>query len=143
MDITGGAGGSGPVTKKNVTSVVTQKVFENPPFGKPSAGKCTRGGGGDTALLSFHGIQCHSLSSLNASAGMQHQFCRLDHMCKEFSCGPLYCGKMVQQSLQQITQTVYNYQIPAVAKKMCSGSRNSHSDNCETEAVAMDIIDRR
>ena len=25
-----------------------------------------------------------------ASAGMQHPFCRLDHMCKEFSGGPLW-----------------------------------------------------
>ena len=44
-----------------------------------------------------------------ASDGIQHQFCRLDHMCKEFLAA--HCGKKEQQSLQQqIMQTVYKYQ---------------------------------
>ena len=78
------------------------------------------GGGGGTAFLSLHGIQCHLLSSLTS---MQHQFCRRDHMCKEFSCGPLW----QKGTTEPATNYVNSVQIPAVAQKMCSGSRNSHS----------------
>ena len=70
------------------------------------------GGGGkaeDTALLSFHGMQCHSLSSLTTllpacSTSFAGWITRARNALAAL------CGKKEQQSLQQITQAVYKYQ---------------------------------
>ena len=53
-----------------------------------------------------------------ASAGMQHQFCRLDHVCKECSCGPLWQKGTTEPATnyatsEQIPPPMYTYGLRA------------------------------
>ena len=93
----GGGGGGGPtpplVSKKGLKKWSYKKVSKPPPFWAALSPYVYMGGGGAAKQDTQH--FCHStafnvIRSHYASAGMQHQFCRLDHMHKEFSCGPVW-----------------------------------------------------